>query len=142
MTTALYTPELLGLATSLADFSFDPGLPLQATVRSRSCGSAVTLGLETDASGRIARIGIKAQACAIGQSAAALFASGAASCDAEMIVVTERALTMWLSGVGPRPDWPGLAVLEPAIAYPGRHEAIMLSWKAALAALSTSSLPR
>jgi NifU-like protein involved in Fe-S cluster formation len=140
MTTALYSPELLGLASSLADFPFDQGLPLQATVRSRSCGSVVTLGLNADAAGRVIRIGIQAQACAIGQSAAALFAAGAKGCDIATITLADEALAKWLRGDGPQPDWPGLEVLAPTLAYPGRHEAIKLAWKAAREALSTSSL--
>ena len=50
---ALYTPEVLALATSLAEFGWDESLPLQATARSRSCGSTLELGLSTDAQGRI-----------------------------------------------------------------------------------------
>jgi len=41
----LYSPALLGLATGLARFPFNPALPLQAEARSRTCGSAVTPGL-------------------------------------------------------------------------------------------------
>jgi NifU-like protein involved in Fe-S cluster formation len=141
MTTALYTPELLGLATSLANFPFDDSLPVQGTIRSRSCGSSVTLGLAIAADGRILRLGLKAQACAIGQSAAALFASGAQGCDAASIAEAERALAKWLSGDGPQPDWPGLGVLAPAVAYPGRHEVIMLTWKVASELLHTAALP-
>ncbi len=142
MATALYTPELLGLATSLAEFPFDEGLPLQGIARSRSCGSVVTLGLQMDKSGHIARLGVRAQACAIGQSAAALFAAGAKGCDAAAIAATEHALAKWLSGDGQQPVWPGIGVLTPAIAYPGRHEAIMLAWKAARSLLPSGNLQR
>ncbi|QYU66279.1 hypothetical protein J4558_14920 [Leptolyngbya sp. 15MV] len=48
----------------------------------------------------------------------------------------EAGIALWLSGAGPRPDWPGLELLEPARAYPARHAAILLPWKAALAALN------
>ena len=57
--TVLYTPEVLGLATSLARYPWDESLPLRAGARSRSCGSTVMLGLATDQAGRIERIGVK-----------------------------------------------------------------------------------
>ena len=65
----LYTPPVLALAASLAQWPWNSALPLQGTARSKSCGSALTLGLGLDAAGCIAAIGIKAQACAIGQAA-------------------------------------------------------------------------
>lgn len=68
---ALYTPEILALATGLADHAWDETMPLKAGARSRSCGSTLELGLSTDAQGRIDGVALKSQACAIGQAAAA-----------------------------------------------------------------------
>ena len=73
----LYTAQVLGLATQLAAWPWDEALPLQGAGRSRSCGSSLELGLGLDDHGRIARLGLRAQACAIGQAAAAIFAEGA-----------------------------------------------------------------
>ena len=70
----LYSPAVLALATSLADWPWDETLPLQATVRSRSCGSTLSLSLATDAAGRIEQVGMKPHACAIGQASAAIIA--------------------------------------------------------------------
>lgn len=139
---ALYSPEVLALATSLADWRWDEALPLQATARSKSCGSTLRLGLETDAGGRIAALGVAAQACAVGQAAAAIFASSAKGRDAAEIARAHQAIRDWLAGAGPRPDWPGLDLLEPARAYPARHGAILLAWQAATQLLPTASLPR
>jgi len=47
----LYSPALLGLATGLAQYPFDPELPLTAEARSRSCGSVIALGLALDGGG-------------------------------------------------------------------------------------------
>ena len=140
--TALYTPQVLALATSLAAFPLDETLPLQATTRSKSCGSTLTLGLETGADGAIARIGLKAQACAIGQAAAAIFAQGAPGRSSSDIAAAEADLANWLSGTGEQPDWPGLELLAPARAYPARHGAIKLAWTAARELLPTGGLPR
>ena len=127
----LYTPAVLALAASLADWRFDDALPLQGAARSKSCGSTLTLGLATDSDGRIGAIGMKAQACAIGQAAAAIFANGGMGKGGAEIAAADHAIRAWLASDAPRPAWPGLELLEPARAYPARHGAILLAWQAA-----------
>ena len=139
---ALYTPTVLALATQLAAWPWDEALPLQGSARSKSCGSTLALGLATDADGRITGIGMKAQACAIGQAAAAIFAKGAGGQDGAGIAHAESAIRAWLSGSGALPDWPGFAELAAARAYPARHGAILLAWQAARELLPTGHLPR
>ena len=68
----LYTPGVLALATGLAGHRWDPELPLQGEARSKSCGSTIALGLGLDANGRIDRVGLRSQACAIGRPCRAL----------------------------------------------------------------------
>ena len=138
----LYTPELLSLAVSLAATPFDPAMPFMGEARSRTCGSTLVMSLETDAAGAISRVGLRAAACAIGQSAAALFVAGAQGLSRADIAATFDDLSAWLAGSGPIPRWPGLEVLRPALEHPGRHGAILLAWEAALAALSNSEAPR
>ena len=133
----LYSPEILAAAVALADFPIDPALPLLGEARSRSCGSTLTLALALDAQGRIIRTGCRAQACAVGQAAAHLFVVSAAGRSAEELGEARTALAAWLTGVGPCPDWPGIALLDPARDYPARHGAILLAWDAALAALAS-----
>ncbi|MEO6092357.1 MAG: iron-sulfur cluster assembly scaffold protein [Novosphingobium sp.] len=129
--TVLYTPEVLGLATSLAAWPWDDGLPLKGQARSRSCGSTLMLGLELDGTGRIVRVAIRPQACAVGQAAAAIFAGGAGGRGATEIHLAAGAIASWLAEGGAIPDWPGLAALATARDYPARHGAIMLAWRAA-----------
>jgi NifU-like protein involved in Fe-S cluster formation len=136
-TAVLYTPEVLGLATGLAGYRLDDTLPLRAEARSRSCGSTLTLGLALDAQDRVTRVGLRSQACAIGQASAAIFAQGAAGRPAEEIATTARAIEHWLAGEGPMPEWPDLALIAAARDYPGRHGALMLPWNAALQLLPT-----
>ena len=140
--TVLYTPQVLALAASLSDWSWNDSLPLQATVRSKSCGSTLTMGLSTDANGRIDRLCVKAHACAIGQAAAAIFARSAIGLSGADVARTEQQLGMWLAGQGAIPDWPGLDLLDAARAYPARHGAIMLAWQAARQLLPTGDMPR
>ena len=127
----LYTPDVLALATSLAAWPMDAAMPLQATARSRACGSAVTLGLVLDEAGKIARLSMRVHACAIGQAAAAIFASGATGRGAQEIARANQQLDLWLAGDAGLPDWPGFGAIEAARAYPGRHGAIRLAWQAA-----------
>lgn len=134
--TVLYTPEVLALTTALAAYRLDDTLMRRSEARSRSCGSTLTLGLAFDAEGRIERVGIRSQACAIGQASAAIFAQAAVGRSAEEIAASAQAVTRWLAGEGALPDWPGLATIAAARDYPGRHGALLLPWNAALQLLS------
>lgn len=131
----LYTQEILGAATALASFGWDESLPLKGDARSRRCGSTLSLGLSVDGEGRIDGIGLRAHACAIGQAAAYAFASAAKGRSRTEVAEARTALAAWLAGEGARPHWPGIALVEPALGYPARHDAIMLAWDAALVAL-------
>ena len=88
---------------------------------------------------RIEDIGARVTACAIGQSAAALFLRAARGKGAAELAAALTAIEDWLAGEGDLPDWPGIAILEPARSYTARHAAILLPWKAALAAPSNPS---
>ena len=134
----LYSPEILAAAVGLAEFPLDQALPLHGEARSRSCGSTLRVALSLDKQGRVARIGCRAQACAVGQAAAQLFANAAPGRSAVEIAATRAELALWLTGEAPAPDWPGIALLDPARDYPARHGAILLAWDAALAALASS----
>lgn len=141
MTAKLYTPAVLALATSLAGWPLDDSLPLRGAARSPACGSAIELALALDPAGRIAKVGLRSHACAIGQAAAALFAQGAQGRGAAEIAAASEALERWLAGTAPLPDWPGLAAIAPAQAYPARHGAVLLAWRAAREALSPAACP-
>lgn len=128
---ALYTPEMLGLATSLAEFPWDEELPLQGAARSKSCGSTIDLALSLDDADRIERVAVRSRACAVGQAAAAIFAKAAVGRKLADMAADRERMEQWLAGNAAMPDWPGLAVIAPALDYPARHGAIMLAWQAA-----------
>lgn len=132
----LYSPTLLGLATQLADFPLLDDLPLVGEARSHTCGSSVVCGIKAEDDGTIAEIGLRTSACAVGQAAAAIFVQHAKSIDRRSVNEAVVALESWLAGNGTQPDWPGIEDLAPAIAFPARHGAILLAWKAASEALS------
>lgn len=133
----LYSPQLLSLATELADYPYSQTLPLTGEARSRSCGSSVKLGARKDNDARVSELGISVAACAVGQAAAAIFASAATGRDLAELQAALQQIASWLEqSDAPVPQWPRFGMLEPARAFPARHDAIALPWKAAIAALS------
>lgn len=133
--TQLYSPQLLELALRLAQWPWNESLPLYGQARSPVCGSQIHIGLETAPDGAIARIALRTQTCVVGQAACAIFAEAAAGCSVDDLRQALADIEDWLAGHSPLPDWPGMSPLIPAQGYPGRHGAIMLPWRAALAAL-------
>lgn len=133
--TVLYTPDVLALAIDLARHPLTDDLPLRSEARSKSCGSTIMLGLAVEARA-VTRIGLRSQACAIGQASAAIFASAAVGEGIDHIAETRDAVAAWLAGDAPLPQWPGFATVAAARDYPARHGAVMLPWDAAIRALS------
>ena len=132
----LYTPEVLALAVELARYPMTDEAALVGSARSQSCGSVLDVSLRCDGQSRIEELGLKVTACAIGQASAAIFARHARGRNLEDISTARHAMASWLGGDGAQPDWPDLELLTPARAYPARHGAILLPWKAAEQALS------
>lgn len=91
--------------------------------------------------GAVTAIGLSAHACAIGQAAAAIFASHASGRSKAEIANSLRDLEAWLSGAAALPAWPMLDQIAAARDFPGRHGAMLLPWKAALDALSSEAMP-
>src|SRR5690606_16349732 len=135
----LYTPELLGLAVELASWPPLEGASARGEARSSTCGSTLALDLALNPSGHIEALGMRVRACAVGQAAAALFARHALGRDRARLENDLAQLETWLTGEGPLPEWPDLALIEAARAYPGRHGAILLPWKPPTAALASAS---
>jgi NifU-like protein involved in Fe-S cluster formation len=132
----LYTPQLLGLATQLAAYPLEGEFAHQHEGRSKTCGSTVAIGLDLDEGGRIARIGLGVIACAIGQASAAIMGAGILGKSLEDMRDIDRAISVWLEHGNVLPEWHGFSALEPAREHHGRHAALCLPWKCALAALS------
>lgn len=140
--TRLYTPQVLALATGLAAFPLDESLPLRGEARSRTCGSDIVVGIALDPLGAIARVGMQLRACAIGQASAALLAQAVRGRSAQDLARVHEGLESWLAGAGDLPDWPDLALLEPARTHTARHGALLLPWTAVSKALSSDAIAR
>ena len=136
---ALYSTELLALAIELADYPFDAAAPAKGHARSRSCGSVINL---SSSGGSLEDLGLRVSACAVGQASAAIFARESSGMDAAAVAAMGENLGEWLQGQAPSSILPRLELLEPARPHLGRHEAILLPWRAALDALSKTEAAR
>lgn len=138
MTAPPYTREILRLAASIpGQVRFDQ-LDGGSELRSPTCGSRLKLIVETGADGQITRVSQAVEACAFGQAAASLMAAHAMGHTAEEIRQAVAGIEAWLGGSDDAAgSWPDLGVLEPARSRKGRHGAILLPFRALLAALES-----
>lgn len=137
MSEPLYTRDILRLAASIPNIVTFSELTNGVEVRSPTCGSRLAMSVETNADGRVAVLRQAVEACAFGQAAAALVgkhAEGRNLAEAQSAVEGVKA---WLSGTDGEP-WPGMALLEPARSRTGRHGAILLPFRALVAALEAA----
>lgn len=130
MNAPLYNNEILRLAASVP--FLDRIAQPMASVEKRSpvCGSRVAVDVDLDAGGRVAQTGMLVRACALGQASAALMAAHVQGRSAEELAAARDQLAAWLAGEGPVPDWPGLAILAPALPHRARHPSIRLAFEA------------
>jgi len=133
----LYSPRLLMLSTGLSQFPLDDRFEWLGRARSKTCGSVIALGLDTDEAGTVSRVGMQVTACAVGQSSAAVLAKGVIGSDVDQLTEMKAHIENWLEGEAPLPQWPEFDALEPAREHRGRHGAILLPWTAAIEALSS-----
>jgi NifU-like protein involved in Fe-S cluster formation len=131
-----YTREILRLAASIPYLEPFEELEGATEVRSKTCGSRMRMAVELDWADRIVRLRQAVEACAYGQASAALMGGHAIGRSADEIKTALAELEAWLGGGGEIPaSWPGLDVLAPALSRKGRHGAILLPFRALLAAI-------
>ncbi len=127
----LYNQQILRLAASVP---FDSRLAEphgSSEKRSPVCGSRVTVDVSLGEDGRVAEVGMRVRACALGQASAALMAANVVGRTPEELAATRDALAVWLAGEGPVPDWPELDIFAPALPYTARHPSVRLAFEAA-----------
>ena len=139
MSDPLYTTEILRLAASLDDPQMLDREDGRAELRSPTCGSTITLIVQLDGERRVERLSLQVQACAFGQASAALLARHSRGRSHDEVSEAMLALSRWLSDEHHQPgSWPGIAALAPARARRGRHGAILLPFRALLAAMENA----
>ena len=136
MSAPLYTTEILRLAASLREphaLEREDGC---AEVRSPTCGSRICMTVQLDEDRRVDRISMQVQACAFGQASAVLLDRHSRGRTHDEVSEAMLDLSRWLAGEHDlRPQWPALIALAPARAKSGRHGAILLPFRALLAAM-------
>ena len=139
MNAPLYTTEILRLAASLAEPCELEREDRRAELRSPTCGSRVTVAVQLDEDGHVQRIAQQVHACAFGQASASLMERSAIGRGHDEAAQALLALSGWLAGErDDAGEWPGLIALEPARSRRSRHGAILLPFRALLAALESA----
>ena len=139
MNAPLYTTEILRLAASLPEPRELERVDGAADERSPTCGSRVRVEVQLDENGRIQGVSQHVHACAFGQASAALLGASASGKPREEAAEALDALTGWLGGERDDPgSWPGLDALAPARSRKSRHGAILLPFRALVAAMDRS----
>ncbi|MEO6248367.1 MAG: iron-sulfur cluster assembly scaffold protein [Sphingomicrobium sp.] len=136
MSEPLYTRDILRLASEIPHLGLLAEPHGSADLRSPACGSRVEVTVCIDDAGRVIDLGQSVSACAFGQASAALMGATAIGRSHDDVEGTLAELTDWLSGATDHPgSWPGLSALAPARGKTGRHGAILLPFRALLAAI-------
>ena len=135
MNAPLYTTEILRLAASLKEPRQLEREDGRAEVRSPTCGSRIRTAVQLDERGRVVAISQQVHACAFGQAASTLLERGAAQRGREDVAAGLAELGAWLEGAETVPQWPGISALAPARSSKSRHGAILLPFRALLAAM-------
>jgi NifU-like protein involved in Fe-S cluster formation len=138
MNAPLYTTEILRLAASLEEPRRLEREDGRAELRSRTCGSTIAVALTLDEHGRILALSQQVHACAFGQASAALLERGATGRSRSEVKDAHDRFAAWLDGSHEEPSWPGLAALAPARSHGSRHEAMLLPFRALLAAIESA----
>jgi NifU-like protein involved in Fe-S cluster formation len=137
MSGALYNIEILRLAASTGDFTRLINPQASAERRSPVCGSRVTIDIDLNDQGNVARIGQEVRACAMGQASSAVLSAAIIGKSGEDLETACAMLRAFLSGDAETPgDWPGLELFAPALPHRARHAAILLPFEAAAEAVA------
>ena len=141
MTEPLYTRDILRLAASLVPFEALARTDGEAEVRSVTCGSRLRLSVTVE-NGRASEMAQAVEACAFGQASAALMIAGAKGRDLGEARAALTGVEAWLGGDdAAAASWPGLDALAPARSRTGRHGAMLLPFRALVAALEDAARP-
>jgi NifU-like protein involved in Fe-S cluster formation len=135
----LYTTEVLRLAASLQEPHALEREDGRAELRSPTCGSRISLAVQLDDDRRVERISITVHACAFGQASAALLDRHSRGRTHDEVSEAMLALSRWLSDEREQAvGWPGMNALDAARPKKARHGAILLPFRALLAAMEAA----
>ena len=139
MNAPLYTTEILRLAASLGGPRKLDREDSRAELRSPTCGSRITMVVELDEDRRVRMISQRVHACAFGQASAALVQQHAVGRAHDEVAEALVTISRWLAEEQDEAGtWPGIMALAPARPRKGRHGAILLPFRALLAAMESA----
>jgi NifU-like protein involved in Fe-S cluster formation len=139
MNAPLYTTEILRLAASLGEPKALEREDGRAELRSPTCGSRIALAVQLDEDRRIERLSIQVHACAFGQAAAALVDQHGIGRSHDEVAAALIVLSRGLAEEQEEAvDWVGIDTLAPARQRKSRHGAILLPFRALLAAIESA----
>jgi len=131
----LYNTDILTLSASLKNERLDSP---DGTARkvSKLCGSWLEIDVKIE-DGLVSECALRVQACALGQSSAAILKANIIGASLEEIKVARDALWKMLKENGDPPlgRFGKLALLEGVRDYPARHTSTMLAFDAAVEAV-------
>lgn len=131
MNAPLYNTEILRLAATIPHQERLTNPMGSSEKRSPICGSRVTVDVDLGPDGRVNAVGMLVRACALGQASSSLLAADIVGRTPEELAAARDALTAWLAGTGPLPEWPGFDLFQPALPHTARHASIRLAFEAA-----------
>jgi len=131
----LYNTDILSLSASLKNETLSTPDRTSRKV-SKLCGSwlEIDVNMVGDVVGEVA---LRVQACALGQSSAAILKQGIIGASLSEIVEARDALREMLKAEGeaPKGRFEKLALLKGVKAYPARHTSTLLAFEAAIEAV-------
>ena len=132
MPSAIYSRDILRLASSIACLGRLDHPQASAEKSSSVCGSRVAVDIALDSEGRVAELGQAVKACALGQASASLMGAHAVGRRPVEIEEARDSLAAYLAGRRDEPgNWPGLEVFAEARRVSARHASILLAFDAA-----------
>ncbi|WP_029031410.1 iron-sulfur cluster assembly scaffold protein [Salinarimonas rosea] len=132
----IYNARILALAADIPRLGRLPAPQASATVRSKLCGSTVTVDLVVE-DGHVVDFAHEVKACALGQAASSIMARHVVGKTTGELRALRDAMRAMLKEDGPPPggDWAECAVLEPVRGFKARHASTLLTFDAVVKAL-------
>ncbi len=132
----IYSRRILELAANIPHLGRLPEPDASATVRSKLCGSTVTVDLKLDGN-IVTAFAHDVKACALGQASSAIMGEHVIGSTAEELrELRETAIRLLKeNGEPPQGKWEDLKVLEPLRDYKARHASILLTFDAVVDAI-------
>lgn len=132
----VYNRRILELAADIPRLGRLPAPDATATVRSRLCGSTVTVDVSMR-DGAVAEFAHDVKACALGQASSSIMARNVVGRSAAELRAVREDVRRMLEENGPPPTgiWAEVAVLEPVRGFKARHASTLLTFDAVVDAV-------